>query len=102
MPKADALMVYLVQVDGYELMPFLKGQTWKSPRDAFLYFTGRGAPQAVRVGPWKLRTTDGIELYNLDIDPSERYNRAKEKPELVEPLTERMRQMVEEIGIKII
>ncbi len=88
-------------LDGYDLMPFLKGQTQKSPRDTFLYFKGRGAPETVRVGPWKLRMTDGIELYNLDIDPSERYNRAEEKPELVEQLTQRMREMVEEIGVKV-
>ncbi len=87
-------------LDGYDLMPFLKGQTRKSPRDTFLYFTGRGAPQAVRVGPWKLRIVNGIELFNLDIDPSERYNRAEEKPELVEQLTKRMRQLATELGSK--
>lgn len=86
---------------GYDLMPFLKGQTQKSPRDTFLYFKGRGAPQALRAGPWKLRTVDGVQLYNLDIDPSERYNRAEEKPELVEQLTKRMRQMTEELGVRI-
>ena len=88
-------------LDGYDLMPFLKGETRKSPRDTFLYFTGRGAPQAVRVGPWKLRIVNGIELFNLDIDPSERYNRAEEKPELVEQLTKRMMKMAAEIGVKI-
>ena len=88
-------------LDGYDLMPFLKGRTQKSPRDTFLYFKGRGAPQALRAGPWKLRTVDGVQLYNLDIDPSERYNRAEEKPELVEQLTNRMRQMAEELGVKI-
>jgi arylsulfatase A-like enzyme len=87
-------------LDGYDLMPFLKGETRKSPRDTFLYFTGRGAPQAVRVGPWKLRIVNGIELFNLDIDPSERYNRAEEKPELVEQLTKRMRQLATELGSK--
>lgn len=88
-------------LDGYDLMPFLRGRTQKSPRDTFLYFRGSGAPDALRVGPWKLRTVDGIQLYNLDIDPSERYNRAGEKPELVERLTKRMRKMSEEIGIRM-
>jgi len=88
-------------LDGYDLMPFLRGYTQKSPRDTFLYFRGNGAPDALRVGPWKLRTVDGIQLYNLDIDPSERYNRAEEKPELVEQLTKRMRKMSEEIGIRM-
>ncbi len=87
-------------LDGHDLMPFLRGRTQKSPRDTFLYYKGRGAPEALRVGPWKLRTVDGIQLYNLDIDPSERYNRAEEKPELVEQLTKRMRQLAAEIGAK--
>ena len=88
-------------LDGYDLMPFLRGRTQKSPRDTFLYFRGSGAPDALRAGPWKLRTVDGIQLYNLDIDPSERYNRAGEKPELVERLTKRMRKMSEEIGVRM-
>jgi arylsulfatase A-like enzyme len=96
---AGKLPDYLL--DGYDLMPFLKGRTQKSPRDTFLYFRGSGAPDALRVGPWKLRTVDGIQLYNLDIDPSERYNRAKEKPELVKQLTKRMRKMAEEVGIRM-
>ncbi len=88
-------------LDGYDLMPMLKGQTQKSPRDTFLYFRGKGSPDALRVGPWKLRTVDGVQLFNLDIDPSERYNRAEEKPELVEQMTKRMRQMSEELGVKM-
>jgi len=88
-------------LDGYDLMPLLKGQTQKSPRETFLYFKGRGAPEALRAGPWKLRMVNGVELYNLDIDPSERYNRAEEKPELVEQLTKRMRKMAQEIGVKM-
>jgi hypothetical protein len=82
-------------------MPLLRGRTNKSPRDTFLYFRGRGAPDALRVGPWKLRTVDGVQLFNLDIDPSERYNRADEKPELVEQLTRRMHKMADEIGVKM-
>jgi arylsulfatase A-like enzyme len=96
---AGKLPDYLL--DGYDLMPFLKGRTQKSPRDTFLYFRGSGAPDALRVGPWKLRTVDGIQLYNLDIDPSERYNRAKEKPELVKQLTKRMRKMFEEVRVRM-
>jgi arylsulfatase A len=88
-------------VDGYDLMPFLQGRTQKSPRDTFLYFRGNGAPDALRVGSWKLRTVDGVQLFNLDIDPSERYNRAEEKPELVEQLTKRMRKMAEDVGVRM-
>ena len=50
----------------------------------------------------KMRSTWGAEgdTLNLDIDPSERYNRAREKPELVKQLTKRMRKMSEEIGLR--
>ena len=88
-------------LDGHDLMPFLKGQTQSSPRDTFLYYTGRGAPQALRAGPWKLHMAGGGQLYNLDIDPSERYNRAKEKPELVEQLTKRMKKMAEKVRTRV-
>lgn len=88
-------------VDGCDLMPFLQGRTQKSPRDTFLYFKGNSPPEALRVGSWKLRTVDGVQLFNLDIDPSERYNRAEEKPELVEQLTKRMRKMAEEVGARM-
>ena len=86
-------------VDGHDLMPWLTGKKPTSPRNTFLYFRGRGKPDALRVGPWKLRTINGVQLFNLDVDPSERYNRAEEKPELVKQLTGRMKQMVEEIGV---
>ena len=46
-----------------------------------------------------LRKT-GNENNNLDIGPSERYNRAEEKPELVEQLAKLMRKMAEEVGVK--
>ena len=99
--KAAGGKLPVYPVDGCDLMPFLQGRTQKSPRDTFLYFRGNGAPDALRVGSWKLRTIDGVQLFNLDIDPSERYNRAEEKPELVEQLTKRMRRMAEEVGVRM-
>ncbi len=87
-------------LDGLDLMPFFKGETEKSPRDTFFYFKGNGPPQAVRAGNWKLRTIEGNQLFNLDLDPSERFNRFDEKPELAKALNERLERMTREIRAK--
>lgn len=84
-------------VDGYDLMPFLTGAAERSPRDTFLYYRGSGDPDSIRVGPWKLRVRDGVHLFNLEIDPSERYDRAEEHPELVERLRSRLQELTEEV-----
>ena len=55
----------------------------------FIYHRGSRA-QGIRVGPWKLRTVDGNELFQLDIDSSERYNVAGEHPEIVAELRDRL------------
>ena len=81
------------QVDGYDLRSFFKGETDSSARQEFFYHRSREL-QAVRVGPWKLRQVDGeTELFNLELDPSERYNRAQELPEKVRQLTDRLEKM---------
>jgi arylsulfatase A-like enzyme len=85
-------------VDGHDLMPFLKGRTSKSPREDFLYFRGRRPPRGVRVGPWKLHYGDGVELFNLDVDPNERYNRAADKPEIVNRLKGKLEEMARAMG----
>jgi len=87
-------------LDGHDLMPFFQGRTQESPRKEFFYFRGRGAPDAVRVGPWKLHKRNSGELFNLEIDPSERYNRAQEKPELVKQLTQHLNTFNQELGLK--
>ena len=49
-------------------------------------------------GAWKLRLNDGVELFNLELDPSERYNREKDHPEIVAELKPRMEKMTHETG----
>ena len=85
------------KLDGHDMMPFFRGQTEQSPRRDFFYHRGRNAPEAVRVGPWKFNKRNGGELFNLDIDPSERYNRADEKPDLVKQLTDRLNAFTESV-----
>ncbi|MEM7453314.1 MAG: sulfatase [Planctomycetota bacterium] len=87
-------------LDGYDLTPFLKGESSSSPREEYFYF--RGPLHAVRVGEWKLRTAgDEIELFHMESDPFERYNRAEDHPEIVERLYATMREMAEEVGSRV-
>ncbi|HKD85217.1 MAG TPA: arylsulfatase [Terriglobales bacterium] len=85
---------FKVHLDGYNLLPFLKGEQKESPREEFLYWSDDGDLMALRVrqwkmafleqngtlsaeypaGPWasqftKLRTP---KMYNLRADPYER------------------------------
>lgn len=83
-------------LDGLDLTPFLSDASEQSPRDDFYYFYNRRL-EGVRKGPWKLRTLDGIELFNLDLDPSERYNRAEDRPDVVEELNDLMTAMRNEV-----
>ncbi len=45
---------YRVHLDGYNLMPYLKGEVEKSPRQDFLYWTDDGDIAALRYNNWKI------------------------------------------------
>lgn len=82
-------------VDGYDLTDMLTGKA-ESPRKEVLYYRGTRL-MAMRVGPWKAhfitqesytgnnRPTehDPPVLYNLDVDPSEKWNVAAEHPDVI-------------------
>jgi arylsulfatase len=99
--RSDGVRLYLagnkpfrVHLDGYNLMPFLKGEVSESPRKEFLYWSDDGDLMAIRVGIWKaafLEQHGGVSpetplgvwqaqftklrapmLYNLRSDPFER------------------------------
>src|SRR5690606_14337094 len=85
---AGARLPYDRELDGNDLLPFLRSET-PSPTKAFLYYL-RWELQGVRVGNWKYRVaqSDGTqdhsveeELYDLEIDPSEKFNRIEALPE---------------------
>ncbi|MBS1823564.1 MAG: sulfatase [Acidobacteria bacterium] len=96
------------KIDGVDITSLLKGGR-TSPRHELFYYS-HDTIQCVRQGPWKLRIApvgaDGVtkkaygattgemvtELYNLDTDPSERFNRAAKEPEIVARLSSRMKQ----------
>jgi arylsulfatase A-like enzyme len=45
---------YKVHLDGYNLMPFFKGEVPESPRREFIYWTDGGSVAALRYNNWKL------------------------------------------------
>ena len=82
-------MNYKVHLDGYNLEPYLKGETQEAPRHEFLYWTDDGELAALRYNRWKLmfleQTAHGFavwetpfvalrvpKLFDLHADPFER------------------------------
>jgi arylsulfatase A-like enzyme len=45
---------YKVHLDGYNFMPYFKGETKEGPRHEFLYWTDDGEPAALRYNRWKM------------------------------------------------
>ena len=84
-------------IDGYDLSKSLTASA-TSPRDIFFYWT-QGELHAVRSGKWKLHIQqrepvhygkvvqlDKPELYDIEADISEKYDRANDYPEIVAQL----------------
>jgi arylsulfatase len=82
-------MTYKVHLDGYNLLPFFKGEVKASPRHEFIYWTDGGSVAALRYNNWKLtflrQNSVGIKVWetpfeelrwpmltNLRMDPLER------------------------------
>ena len=80
---------FKVHIDGYNLLPFLKGEVKENPRKGFLYWSDDGDLMALRVGNWKVTFMEqrahglGVweepfvamrvpHIYNLRSDPFER------------------------------
>jgi arylsulfatase A-like enzyme len=85
--------------DGNDLYSLLQGETGEVGDKRFFYFAGKNI-QAVRHNNWKLRIAGEnaeTELYDLELDHAEKYNRAEEFPELVQSLQNEMQQMQQEV-----
>jgi arylsulfatase len=89
---------FKVHLDGYNLLPFFKGDAKQSPRQEFLYWSDDGDLMAIRVREWKVafleqnvevspKTPLGVwqgqftklrvpNLYNLRSDPFEQATRS--------------------------
>jgi len=85
--------------DGISFLPELLGSRDQEQHE-FLYweFPSNKGQQAVRIGKWKgirkniFMGNLEIELYNLNEDPAEQNNVAKEHPEVVERIAQLMKQ----------
>ena len=100
-------------VDGIDIWPILNGQKAYIDREVLLFFDNYNI-QCIRWGPWKLHlaryntfpwTVDPPggrvnlplpqpELYNIDQDPSESWDRAQEKPEVVKEMKARLDRLL--------
>ncbi|MDX1642218.1 MAG: hypothetical protein R3220_11000, partial [Balneolaceae bacterium] len=86
-------------LDGYNLLPFLTGEVQTSPRNEYAYFR-YGVLEALRLGKWKLRLMEEeAELFNLQDDPGERFNRADDHPEIVQEIRNRMEEIASEVEV---
>jgi arylsulfatase len=80
---------FKVHLDGYNLLPLMKGEVKESPRREFIYWTDGGSVAALRYGNWKLtflrQNSTGIKVWeapfeelrwpmltNLRMDPHEK------------------------------
>jgi arylsulfatase len=80
---------FKVHLDGYNLIPFFKGEVKESPRNEFLYWSDYGDLLAIRINQWKIafkeqeHTGFGVwekeftnlrapAIYNIRSDPFER------------------------------
>jgi arylsulfatase len=80
---------FKVHVDGYNLLPFLRGEVKENPRKGFLYWSDDGDLMALRVNDWKVHflvqhghgfdvwkkpfeALRAPDIYNLRSDPFER------------------------------
>jgi arylsulfatase len=58
---------YKVHLDGYNLMPYFKGETKEWPRKEFVYWTDDGDPAALRFEQWKMvfleQRAEGLEVW---------------------------------------
>ncbi|MEZ5010560.1 MAG: hypothetical protein R2744_02490 [Bacteroidales bacterium] len=102
-----------LKIDGVNIFPLMVSEEGANPRQEFFYYYGVNNLEAVRSGNWKLifphssRSYVGVlpgndgwpgpyaqlkvespELYNLSLDPGERYNLFDAHPEIVEKLME--------------
>ena len=92
-----------ITLDGASLRPILDGAVDTEIRDEFFYYRG-ATLYAARMGKWKAHfitewayrsDTERTEhdpplLFNLDVDPEERFNVAEQHPDIVAAILERV------------
>jgi arylsulfatase len=62
---------FKVHLDGYNLLPFLKGEVAESPRHEFVYWTDDGSVAALRYNNWKIsflrQDHEGMDVWTQPI-----------------------------------
>ena len=89
----------VVEWDGQNLLPFLRGENEEAPHEALFWrMTLRGS--AVREGKWKLLVNVHTPpaLYDLESDVSEVNNLYGEHPEIVQRLWDRLNKWEDSMG----
>lgn len=100
------------KIDGMDVSALIHGESESSPRDEFVHYTSQGQLEGIRQGDWKLlvkqqrprrnqqnRRTPPPEvlLFNLKDDIGEQNNLADAKPQIVQKLSARMKELDAEI-----
>jgi arylsulfatase len=71
--RKTGAMTYKVHLDGYNLLPFFKGEVKESPRREFIYWTDGGSVAALRYDDWKLtflrQNAIGIKVWEAPFEP---------------------------------
>jgi len=66
-------MTYKVHLDGYNLLPYFKGEVKQSPRREFIYWTDDGSVAALRYDDWKIsflrQNSVGIKVWETPFEP---------------------------------
>jgi arylsulfatase A-like enzyme len=96
------------KMDGFDLSPVLKGEG-NSPRSEFFYWAFAEL-HAVRSGPWKLHIQqrqpvhygnisemDAPELYHIEADISEKYDRYDAEQQVVEELQQKINEHLKDV-----
>jgi arylsulfatase len=64
---------FKVHIDGFNLLPFLKGEVKKNPRPGFLYWSDEGDLMALRFGNWKIhfavQRAEGVDAWQEPLIP---------------------------------
>jgi arylsulfatase A len=100
-------------IDGQSLLPLLRGEPDATGHESFLFFRGTQL-YAVRNGAWKAhfitewayrKDTERTEheiplLFNLEIDPSEKYDVAEDHPDIVAQMRQLYADATEQVGVR--